>query len=112
MSSRSAAGSSSREPIPSFWYAWVRCIYADLNFPFLSPRISCLLQAGADSDNSYATEGTVAHQVVHRFTKPGLAELTLLRIPGRDDHEADQDHRDPRIEADQHDVRHPVMYEL
>jgi hypothetical protein len=54
---------------------------ADHLWPFLKPRISCLLQAGADSDNAYATEGTLAPQVVHRFTKPGLAELSCYAFP-------------------------------
>jgi hypothetical protein len=46
-----------------------------------TPYIFCVLQAGADSDIAYATQGTLAPQVVHRFTKPGLAELTCNAFP-------------------------------
>ena len=45
------------------------------------PKVYCVLQAGADSDVAYATEGTLAPHVVHRFTKPGLAELTCNAFP-------------------------------
>jgi hypothetical protein len=49
--------------------------------PTQPPRIFCALVAGADSDGAYATEGTLAPHVVHRFTKPGLAELTCSAFP-------------------------------
>ena len=49
--------------------------------PTQPPRIFCVLKAGADSDLAYATEGTLAPHVVHRFTEPGLAELNCTAIP-------------------------------
>jgi hypothetical protein len=46
-----------------------------------TPNIWCVLRAGADSDAAYATQGTLAPHLVHRFTKPGLAELSCSAFP-------------------------------